>query len=406
MLGQRATVCVTGLVIFWSAAAQANVGMLAKEAGLHGPMTEKEVPLEVRKETLLIDCKAASAGVVPRCSFEARYEITNPTDAAVEVSAAFYGLRTRDITATLDGKSVTTTLAQATLDAIDARVQEVYAEQYVLHPSVTNPTSQRQAMAWTMDAGQSAVLVCSGEIDAGDYKIGSYAVSPHYSRHPFLAEQPHNTTYQLNYLLAPIRTWVNTGPIEITLRAPASWDLSGWLVLGPNEDDPEATLPPAPRWDSKVDGDQRLITATIDPHDGDQLRVQVDIDEQIGSLGGPLVGIGGAFGREGGLRLRAGWEAAAPLWLLWSVSAETDFDQWLVITPAAEAASPMILIIPSFGIGAGVPIRLRPDLAVGARLQSSMALGPVTFFMALDYYPTETEQHDPFQFTMMGQFSF
>ena len=62
-------------------------------------------------------------------------------------------------------------------------------------------------------------------------------------------------------------------------------------------------------------------------------------------------------------------------------------DTGVVVVPAVEVASPWVLIVPSIGLGLGVPIRLRPTVEVGGRFVADAHVGPVGIMMALDYYP-------------------
>jgi hypothetical protein len=76
-----------------------------------------------------------------------------------------------------------------------------------------------------------------------------------------------------------------------------------------------------------------------------------------------------------------------------------------VVVPAFALASPMVIFIPSVSIGAGVPVRVSPQVDVGARIQLDMHFGPVGYFVALDFYPGMDASPRRFEVPMMFQVS-
>ena len=103
--------------------------------------------------------------------------------------------------------------------------------------------------------------------------------------------------------------------------------------------------------------------------------------------------------------MRFGYEVAAPEWLLYSVSADTDFGDLLKVAPTIEVASSQVLILPSFGIGVGAPVLILPEVQVGARVQGTMQFGPVGFVTSLDAFPglSGDREVDRWQLTLLGQ---
>ena len=104
--------------------------------------------------------------------------------------------------------------------------------------------------------------------------------------------------------------------------------------------------------------------------------------------------------------MRLGWEVAAPSWLLHQVSAETDLRGRWTVTPLVLAASNPILLIPSFGLGVGLPIAVRPETRVGVRLQLEAQILPVGFVASCDFWPRTSSAPGTTQWTLLGQIAF
>lgn len=111
---------------------------------------------------------------------------------------------------------------------------------------------------------------------------------------------------------------------------------------------------------------------------------------------------------SGGFRMRLGYEVAYPSYVLYSLNVDTDFQDEVVVAPVVELASDSVMfIIPSVGLGLGVPVRVWPEVDVGLRGQLTLQwplLGVVT---SLDVYPgMDTEAPGMFQATLLGQIAF
>jgi hypothetical protein len=114
--------------------------------------------------------------------------------------------------------------------------------------------------------------------------------------------------------------------------------------------------------------------------------VHVQLDNR--PLGhGPFIAVGVGFGPQVRARLRAGYEVAAPPFLLYSLAIEGDAVEELMLIPAIEVASPVLLtLIPSAGIGVGVPVMLLPDTRAGVRTQLSLMWPFVGLIGSVDVY--------------------
>ncbi len=380
------------------AAASANIAAFFTPTSLSGPDAIARTPLVVVDERLSIRCREIAGD--PSCEIEAVYTINNPTEVAQEVVAAFYGDQLGEVTIKVDGVAASRALSAAEVEALDGLVRGVSVGLRESQPQGRlGVIEQRQGFDLRVDAGQTRQVMATVEpFKPGLHEVGSYATSAAKARHLLFAKEQEDHRYGVNYFLAPIRTWGGVGAITIEVYHPVGWRAD---LAFDQPADPEAK---APRWTSKVSDGERFHTVTVGQEAGDALSIRLSVPAPSFNPGGVLLGLGGAFGQEGGGRLRLGWEVAAMPWLLVSVAADSNLSDWLAVTPTVEVASPMALIFPSLGLGVGVPVRALPDLQVGVRGQLSVVLGPVGFVLDLDLYPGEDAQK--LQTTLLGQLSF
>lgn len=84
------------------------------------------------------------------------------------------------------------------------------------------------------------------------------------------------------------------------------------------------------------------------------------------------------------------------------LAADTNFSGLWVVAPTIEAASDFVLILPSCGLGLGLPVRIAPHTAVGMRGQLSMMFASVGLSFGMDVFPRDSS---PLQLTLLGQIS-
>ncbi len=80
----------------------------------------------------------------------------------------------------------------------------------------------------------------------------------------------------------------------------------------------------------------------------------------------------------------------------YSLSVETDFREQLVLTPLTQYATPQVILLPSVGLGVGVPVQVLPDVRPGLRLLADLHFGPVGAALSWDHYPRLREGSDSF----------
>jgi hypothetical protein len=337
--------------------------------------------IAVERELLEIRCRQVAGQ--PECTFRATYLLFNPSGAPATAVAAFWG-----------------EAAAVTLELGDRRARELSNDELQAirrafssrePPDESAPGPHPSGIEISLGAGACAELVARGSLHLGWAGGRGYALDPVHARHQLIQPAPAPApVVQASYYLSPIRTFASAGPITLVVEHPSSWTPSIRL---------ETT-------DGRVEPvELEAGRATLPSDRARMLRLTFDHSPTVHS-GGPFAGIGGAFGEGGGLRLRAGYELAAPSWLFWSVTAETDADSLFILTPLVEAASDQVLIIPSFGFGAGVPVRIEPEPAVGARLQASMTLYKLGLVGSFDWFPRGDAGEAETRFSLLGYFYF
>jgi len=157
------------------------------------------------------------------------------------------------------------------------------------------------------------------------------------------------------------------------------------------------TLPVATGWRLRREGAhvvaERRLEAASAP---EWLNIALTKRKPWWTLGGVQLGLGARLGDGSRFMARLGYQLAAPESLLHSLSVETDFREQLVLTPLTQYATPQIVIIPSLGLGVGVPVQVLPEARPGLRLLADLHFGPVGAVFSWDHYPRLREGSDSF----------
>lgn len=364
------TALLTLASISLAGTASANMAAVRRDPGrLAGPAVARETSLRVLGEKLSFTC--AEREKVPECTFEARYEIENTSAEAEEVAAAFLGVRTHDIQVRVDGAPPRAVPTSTELSAIVEAAAKLAGER----PPHGAPLRPHDHAGFVLSAepGSRHQVVLTGRVSAGRrWEPSSYALPAVNARHLLVStRKPEADRYDLEYLISPIRTWKGNPTIEVRVSYPSRWTVS---VTG------------AERSRSPQSGEE-LLQASLKARAADTLDIEIAVPRPAFHNGGPLVAIGGTTGGNHGVRGRIGYEVAAPSWLLFQLAADTDFRRRFIVAPVVEAATPAMLIIPSFGLGAGLPVQIRPDPRVGARIQGDLHLYSLGFVTSVDIYP-------------------
>lgn len=378
-----AAACI--LVTTWAIPARANAPapLVRAPSNEGGAFVAKQTSLVVEHEELTFRCD----GEV--CAFRAVYHVLNPGDAREEVLGAFYGIAADHLMATADGADARRTLSDDQLRAIDDAAAAIDSD--ALQGDVT-----RQGFWLGVDPHARATLVFSGQMrpvvfDTRSDVLGEFALPALWTRHLWLSTEPRaDTVDEFAYALSPIRSWAGSPTIDVSVRVPSAhyWAAGqqGWTT-------------------AELDGDF-VARRTIAAADASRLGFSVVHPGTTLLNGGPLVGFGGGLD-SGTLRGRLGYEIAIPWWVIWSASVETDFQGTTTIVPLGEVATPdLISLIPSVGLGAGVPVQMRNGAGtyVGARMQLTISFPVLSLVLPVDVFPGAPSR--TWQVGLLGQASF
>ena len=371
-----------------SARANAPAPFVREPNRFDGAFVVKPTSLIVEHEELTFRCSEPK----PTCAFEAVYHVRNGGDATEEILGAFYGIASHAITIRARGADARHDLTAEQLAVTDAAVLALDPTIGGGHPE----TLGRTGFSLAVEAHARVDLVFTGTMDSifdTDWTSREMALEPLEARHPWLSTRERDETRDdFAYALSPIRSWAGAPAIDVTVRFPRSLTWRQVDRIG---------------WKLRTEGDERVARATIPAASASTLRFRFVHPGTTVLSGGPLLGIGGRIdARE--LRVRAGYELATPDWVVYSAAVETSFHGRTTLVPLVEVASPDIaIVIPSLGLGAGVPVQLRSNEStlVGVRAQFTMSFPVLSLVVPFDWFPGASGG-DVTQISMMGQASF
>lgn len=123
-------------------------------------------------------------------------------------------------------------------------------------------------------------------------------------------------------------------------------------------------------------------------------------------LHGPLVAAGVGFGPQIRPRLRAGWEFAAPSFMLYSIAVEGDVREELLVVPTIEAALPSLWgVVPAPALGIGAPVLVLPEPRPGVRVQAALSFPVASLVGNVDVYPARQGMGRALRGSLMLQLS-
>jgi len=376
------------LLLLLASPAAANIAAIQRDPALwSAPGQLGPRALSVEREQLDLDCEEAAGRLV--CTFRATYHLRNATDREQRATCAFYGIHAEGVRVRVAGRAAGRPLTPDQIRQLDAAVQAV-----ALTPDRSPDDPDRAGFSLAVAPG-STTIEASGTLRPGPLFVPSYAVDPVRTRHPLLGTRDTRREFDMEYLVAPIRTFGGAPAIHVTLRHPASWRVS--LMTRGKGRQPETRR--------RTVGETQEVRLELRGADVDRLMVHLALPPRFLLNGGVLLGVGGAVDSPRGLRARVGYEVAAPGWLFHALSLDTDFQDELVVAPTVEAAtSGVFVIIPSLAVGLGVPVRLLPEVSAGVRFQLTIQWPFVGLVTALDLYPgLDPGDAGFFQATILGQ---
>jgi len=349
---------------------------------------------EVLGEKLSFDCSGAEREEA--CRFEARYRLRNGTSEAEVIDASFLSIRVREVGVELDGEPLP--VAEGQVDPPEFALGTGDAAQAPPSPEealgrLVRTSVQRFGFTLTLPPDRGGELVVRGVVRLERRFLPSgYEWPAVQARHVLLSPDARQATHwDIDYLLGPIRTWAGSPELHITVRIPSAWE------VGSSPDAYARTLPEATGWQVRREGAhavaERRLQAASAP---EWLNIALTQRKPWWIPGGVQLGLGARLGDGSRFMARLGYQLAAPESFLHSLSVETDFREQLVLTPLTQYATPQIVIIPSLGLGVGVPVQVLPEARPGLRLLVDLHFGPAGAALSWDHYPRLREGSDSF----------
>ncbi|WP_245768869.1 hypothetical protein [Stigmatella aurantiaca] len=337
---------------------------------------------EVLGEELSFDCSGAEREEA--CRFEARYRLRNSTSEAEVIDAAFLGIRVREVSVAFDGEPLP--LAQGQRDSPESTSEEALGQ-------LARTSVERFGFTLTLPPERGGELVVRGVVRLERRFLSSgYEWPAVQARHVLLSSKTQRATYwDIDYLLGPIRTWAGSPELHVTVRIPSAWE------VGSSPDASARTLPEATGWQVRRQGAHAVAERRIEGASAPEwFNIALTQRKPWWTPGGVQLGVGARLGGSSRFMARLGYQLAAPESFLHSLSVETDFREQLVLTPLTQYATPQILILPSLGLGVGVPVQVRPEARPGLRLLVDLHFGPAGAALSWDHYPRLREGSDVF----------
>ncbi|MDY7230997.1 hypothetical protein [Hyalangium rubrum] len=349
---------------------------------------------EVLGEELSFDCSGAEREEA--CRFEARYRLRNGTSEAEVIDAAFLGIRVSEVRVAFDGEPLPVAEGQAdppesVLDTGDA-AQAPLAHEEALE-RLASTSVERFGFTLTLPPARGGELVVRGVVRLERRFLPSgYEWPAVQSRHVLLSSEAWRATHwDIDYLLGPIRTWAGNPELHVTVRFPSAWE------VGSSPDASARTQPEATGWQVRREGAHAVAERRFEAASAPEwFNIALTQRKSWWIPGGVQLGVGAQLGEGSRFMARLGYQLAAPKSFLHSLSVETDFREQLVLAPLTQYATPQILIIPSLGLGVGVPVQVLPEARPGLRLLVDLHFGPVGAALSWDHYPRLREGADTF----------
>jgi hypothetical protein len=385
-----AFLATAGAVVALAAApAAANMAAPPSPARVSGLLSAGgPSPLEVKDAALIIDCSSGPDD----CRMRVTYRLHNPGRAPAGGLAAFYALDTDDVAVTVDGQPADHRLGAADASAFDDAVAAASGD---ASPDLSRDQGElsRHGVELSLAAGATAEVVITGVITPTSRRRYYLGVPAAPARHRLLVHGgKRDRRVGLRYFVAPIRTWSGfPAQMSFTLIHPARWQASVDGVAG----DAISQRGGVTTHQARIATDQPMLS------------IELELSSRSPIHAGHLLGVGGNVDDAVGVRWRAGVEAGRGAYLA-SLAVELegatdDTDSGVVLVPAVTAAGPWIFVIPSVGLGLGVPVRLAPTTAIGARFTADAHFGPLGMLLALDYFPGMDADPRRFTVALLGQ---
>ena len=221
------------------------------------------------------------------------------------------------------------------------------------------------------------------------------------ARHPWLNQVDGEKRWVIDLVPTPMASRSQDYRLSFSLSYPSDWQLRAGQHHGE----------PAERSQSRQDlrvtttRHEDVAIATLDTPANRAPRISLALGHQGGDvhLGGLLIGAG--YRLRDSMRLRIGYEFAAPEWLAYVLYVETNLNDNVTVVPLVQATSPSSAGFPvAFVLGLGPSITLVPEFSPALRLEGTVQIFIVGLTVALDLVFPRGELHTGV--TFLGSLSF
>jgi hypothetical protein len=350
--------------------------------------------IDVMAERLLLDCKL-SGDRYASCTVAMRLDLRNPWRRSVETRGA---VRRMDATQRVDVTAPASSAERAPgLPFRSEAASETALAGAHVFPIAIAGAGVVRILVQTSFTARRSIDPCWRE--GVEDRHGLFAFGPRGGDLTVLHARPlagrTMSRERISFHVSYPRTW------EVALLPVPVKERPRW-ALDAGDDDEEL------RKQVSTKSEPGETEASVGVADAKAVRVEFVVPGSRVWAGGPFAGTGYWFGprADRGPHLRLGYEFAAPVWLLHAVAMETDAHRVFGVVPSSEAVthgSSMRQLI--FGAGAGVPVRIRPDLRAGARVQATTSFRFFTLRAGLDVYPPLRSLATAVEGSLVAQFS-
>jgi hypothetical protein len=398
-----------------------------------GPLFVGATSPRVERQQIVLTCR--DEGNVPVCDFTARYAIANRTPHALPVTGAFYARHVRQLRLSTDDSSAGASLPAEAIAGLEARVHRVLCFNFLSVFFTAYPADEcfprrgsiqpmanwtERAFALPLAPQQTRWLAAAGTLEPGAALSSPWPEPPASTRHRLLGRQVERT-YYINYWLnsgldrdngdaVPDSSVMSAIETEVEVRLPAAWVAS---VRSPRQVFSPRRALSAAEWQTRdEDGWQvahRWFSAENLPV---ALSIEIRRVPSFLRLGGAFSGAGSTLNGAVESRMRFGYELALgrtppASMALASVSVDTNWRGLALVTPGFELATPMLELVPSLGLGVGLPVVLAPRRQLGLRGLLGVHFFGLGVVVSYDWFPRTmvTALAGGAQWTLLGQLS-
>ncbi len=211
----------------------------------------------------------------------------------------------------------------------------------------------------------------------------AYVADAVYARHIWLFSADLDTTYTFGIEPSPFAARAEGYRATLDVVPPEELEWRGTVLIDPKRNTP---------WEKTAAGLKTVYTPLgTDTAETSPRTAGLGVfghDASLFQHGGPQLSLGASLlDKTESFRVRAEYEFGIDGYILPGIAIDADTEMGFLVVPRVEVASPMVVIIPSFSVGLGLPIELSGDPDIGIRFLGGLQFGPVGFVANYDLFP-------------------